>query len=70
MKPKCKFCQKEITTTHYGITKNGTVCLNCIRRTKDALGSITDVCNSRNFNSDRRGKEVENEVYTGADRRD
>lgn len=64
MKPKCKFCEKEITTDHYGITKNGTVCLDCIRRTKDALGSITDVCNSRNSNSDRRRKEVKHEVNT------
>lgn len=61
MKPKCKFCEKEITTDHYGITKNGTVCLDCIRRTKDTLGSITDVCNSSSNNIFGRRKEI-NEV--------
>lgn len=60
MKPKCKFCQKKITTDHYGITKHGSICLKCIRRTKNALGNITDVSNSSSAYIFGRGKKIKN----------
>ena len=37
MEIRCKFCGEKITTSHYIITKSGSVCLSCRERARNLL---------------------------------
>lgn len=57
--PVCKFCKKPITTDHYAICKQGSVCLGCQEKVRMMLKGIVknggrkdEVCSSDNRNAD------------------
>ena len=54
MRPKCKFCGNEIKATHYFISKQGSVCPECQRRTKNELRSI-GIKTKENSNENNNG---------------
>lgn len=57
MRPKCKFCGKEIHEDHYFITKHGSTCLECKEKIKNEIHSFRAICNSMHPDFDRtRGK--------------
>ena len=58
MRPKCKFCGKEIHDDHYFITKTGTICLDCKEKIHDEISSFSSVHNNLHFNFNRSKSEV------------
>ena len=61
MKPICQFCGNEIRTTHYGITRKGSICVECLRRMKNEIRHInisTDFSSKENSARDRDIEEV------------
>ena len=53
MQPKCQFCGKTILTEHYGITRQGFICVECLRRMKHEVHHIHI---STNTGSNKTGK--------------
>lgn len=58
MQVRCKFCGKEITTDHYGITKHGSMCLECWGRVKNEISSCVSICNNMRPDTGKKIGEV------------
>ena len=53
MEIRCKFCGEKITTSHYIITKSGSVCLSCKERTRNLLRNCGVVVKEGEEDADR-----------------
>ena len=54
MEIRCKFCGERITTSHYIITKSGSVCLSCRDKTRNLLRNCGVVVKEGEEDADRR----------------